>query len=89
MVKIVRYISHVFAFSLIVFVRFYQMVISPLFPARCRYLPTCSEYMIDAVKIHGPLKGFWLGLKRFARCHPWGASGFDPVPPKNSDKIVK
>jgi len=59
---------------------FYRYSISPLFPASCRYTPTCSQYAIDAIKKHGPFKGLWLALKRFARCHPWGGSGFDPVP---------
>lgn len=63
-------------------VRFYQGAISPLFPAACRYYPTCSNYMIEAVKIHGPFKGTWLGIKRISRCHPWGGHGMDPVPPK-------
>lgn len=49
-------------------------------PAACRYQPTCSQYMVDALKKHGPLKGLWLGSKRILRCHPWGGSGYDPVP---------
>ena len=67
---------------LIFFVRFYQKLISPLFPAACRYHPTCSQYMVEAVQIHGLGKGFWLGLRRISRCHPWGGFGLDPVPPK-------
>jgi len=63
-------------------VRFYQLAISPLFPGTCRFSPTCSNYMVEALKIHGPLKGLILGLKRFKSCHPWGRSGYDPVPPK-------
>lgn len=58
----------------------YQYVISPLFPATCRYTPTCSEYTKKAIMKHGVLKGGWLGIKRFSRCHPWGGSGYDPVP---------
>ncbi|BDD12811.1 putative membrane protein insertion efficiency factor (plasmid) [Fulvitalea axinellae] len=65
---------------LIGLVRFYQYAISPMFPPACRYTPTCSTYMIEAVKKHGPAKGGWLGLKRISRCHPWGSSGHDPVP---------
>ena len=49
-------------------------------PATCRYQPTCSSYMIEALKKHGPFKGLFLGLKRIASCHPWGGSGYDPVP---------
>ena len=61
-------------------VKLYQWILSPLLPDACRYTPTCSQYMIEAIKKHGPLKGSWLGLKRVARCHPWGGHGHDPVP---------
>jgi len=61
-------------------VRFYQLFISPLFPARCRYQPTCSAYALEAIRLHGGLKGGWLAIKRVARCHPWGGFGYDPVP---------
>ncbi len=61
-------------------VRFYQRVISPFTAPSCRYQPTCSEYALDAIKLHGGLRGGWLAIKRIARCHPWGGSGFDPVP---------
>jgi len=67
---------------LILPIRFYQKVISPLFPGVCRYRPTCSEYMIEAIEIHGIIKGLYLGSKRILRCHPWGKIGYDPVPPK-------
>jgi uncharacterized protein len=67
---------------LIGMVKFYQGAISPLFPSTCRYTPTCSQYMIEALRIHGPWKGLKLGLKRFGSCHPFGGSGYDPVPPK-------
>lgn len=60
--------------------RFYQGSISPLTPPACRFTPTCSEYVLRAVEGHGTLKGGWLGLKRIARCRPWGGSGYDPVP---------
>lgn len=67
-------------------IRAYQLLLSPLSPPTCRYLPTCSEYAIDAVTGHGPLLGIWLTVKRVARCHPWGGAGFDPVPdPAPSD----
>jgi len=59
--------------------RFYKRWISPLLPSACRYYPTCSEYMLEAVEKHGALKGVWLGLKRLFRCHPFHAGGFDPV----------
>lgn len=75
-------LKKIIASILIGFVRFYQMAISPLYPATCRYTPTCSQYMIEAIKEHGVLRGAWLGLKRIGRCHPWGGSGYDPVPKK-------
>ena len=63
-----------------VLIRFYQYVISPLLGPSCRYLPTCSEYALDAVETHGVLRGGWLAARRVLRCHPWGGAGFDPVP---------
>jgi hypothetical protein len=61
-------------------IRFYQLAISPHLPAACRYTPTCSQYAIEAISRHGVIKGGWLALKRICRCHPWGGSGYDPVP---------
>ncbi|MDO4432963.1 MAG: membrane protein insertion efficiency factor YidD [Alysiella sp.] len=60
--------------------RFYQLAISPLIPPRCRYVPTCSQYAIEAVQKYGACKGVGLTAKRLCRCHPWGGSGYDPVP---------
>ncbi|MEQ6122300.1 membrane protein insertion efficiency factor YidD [Reichenbachiella sp. MALMAid0571] len=59
---------------------FYQYSISPLFPSSCRFSPTCSHYAKDAIIKHGITKGFLLAVKRIAKCHPWGGSGYDPVP---------
>ena len=67
---------------LIGMIRGYKRFISPLLPPACRYLPTCSDYALEAIRTHGPLRGIWLGSKRLCRCHPWGGSGWDPVPPK-------
>lgn len=64
----------------ILVVKFYQFCIRPLLPNACRYNPSCSHYSIEAIKKYGALKGGWLGLKRIARCHPWGGQGYDPVP---------
>ena len=61
-------------------IRFYQYALSPMLPPRCRYQPTCSQYAIEAVRKSGALKGGWLAAKRIGRCHPWGGSGYDPVP---------
>jgi putative membrane protein insertion efficiency factor len=66
--------------ALIVLVRGYQILISPWLGSNCRHQPTCSAYMVEALQIWGPFKGLWLGLKRIAKCHPWGPHGFDPVP---------
>ncbi len=65
---------------LIALVKFYQLGISPLIPHSCRFTPTCSQYAVEALRKHGPVKGMWLTIKRIARCHPWGGSGYDPVP---------
>ncbi|MCE2711151.1 MAG: membrane protein insertion efficiency factor YidD [Cryomorphaceae bacterium] len=73
----------ILSWPLIFMVRVYQKLISPLFPPACRYTPTCSTYMIEAIKEWGPFKGTWLGLKRIASCHPKGGHGYDPVPKKN------
>ena len=61
-------------------IRFYQKFISPYLPKSCRYTPTCSQYAVEALKKHGLFKGGWLAFKRILRCHPWGGSGYDPVP---------
>ena len=61
-------------------VRLYQLLLSPLLSPSCRYLPTCSSYAIEALHAHGALTGSWLAARRILRCHPWGGSGFDPVP---------
>lgn len=65
-------------------IRFYQRFISPLMPATCRFSPTCSSYARDSIETHGVLRGTWLSLGRIMRCHPFGGSGYDPVPPPRS-----
>jgi zinc transport system substrate-binding protein len=70
----------IFSGLLIIPIRFYQAAISPLTPASCRHIPTCSEYSVEAIKRFGPARGGWLAAKRIARCNPWGTSGLDPVP---------
>ena len=75
----------------ILLIKLYRYLISPYFPSNCRYLPTCSEYFLDCLKLNGPLKGSFLGIKRILRCHPikflGGKSGFDPAPnPKRKGK---
>ncbi len=70
-------------------IRLYQKFLSPLFPGCCRFRPTCSAYMIEAINVHGAVKGVWLGIKRILRCHPWGGSGYDPVPEKIKKSTCK
>jgi putative membrane protein insertion efficiency factor len=64
----------------VLLIKFYQICISPFTPPSCRFTPTCSQYALEAFRKYGPFKGFWLSLKRILRCHPWGGSGYDPVP---------
>ena len=70
---------NIFTYILIRFIKIYKYLISPLIGPSCRYLPTCSDYSIEALKTYGLLKGLTLSLKRIMSCHPWGNSGFDPV----------
>ncbi|SDS59968.1 membrane protein insertion efficiency factor YidD [Gramella sp. MAR_2010_147] len=79
-------LNRYFGYLITALVQFYKKFISPLTPASCRYEPTCSSYMLKAIEIHGAFKGFWLGLKRISRCHPWGGCGYDPVPGKSDNK---
>lgn len=67
---------------LISIIQFYQKFISPLTPPSCRFYPTCSHYGVEAIKVHGALKGSWLTIKRISKCHPFHPGGFDPVPEK-------
>jgi len=79
LLKIVR-------FPIIFLIRFYQFALSPLLGKSCRHIPSCSNYAIEAIDVHGIFRGGWLSLKRIARCHPWGTSGYDPVPPLDKDR---
>jgi putative membrane protein insertion efficiency factor len=63
----------------------YRYLISPILPCSCRFHPTCSRYALDALSGHGVLKGGWMALRRILRCHPWGGSGYDPVPETGGD----
>ncbi len=67
-------------------IRFYQLFISPLLGSNCRFMPTCSAYATQSLKTYGLLKGSYLSFKRIIRCHPWGGSGYDPVPEKEIEE---
>jgi len=73
-------IGKALAWPLLGLIRIYQTILSPLFGANCRYQPTCSAYAEEAIRRYGALPGGWLALRRISRCHPWGGSGYDPVP---------
>lgn len=75
-----KYFKHLIGKLLLLLIKFYQYGISPLKPPTCRYVPTCSQYALEAIRKYGPFKGLWLAVKRLLRCHPWGGSGYDPVP---------
>jgi putative membrane protein insertion efficiency factor len=70
---------------LVALIKLYQYLISPLIGPRCRFLPTCSDYALEALARHGLARGGWLAARRLLRCHPWGDSGYDPVPPAMAD----
>lgn len=78
-------VSKALARPLILIVRFYRLAISPWLGANCRYDPSCSTYTIEALQLHGVLKGSGLAARRIGRCHPWGGSGHDPVPTADKD----
>jgi len=67
-------------------IKFYQIVISALLGQSCRFYPTCSNYTIEALELHGVLRGGWLAIKRISRCHPWNPGGFDPVPQDKTER---
>ncbi|CAG9294974.1 membrane protein insertion efficiency factor YidD [Celerinatantimonas diazotrophica] len=75
-----------FRYLLIGLIRFYQLAISPLIGPRCRFTPTCSNYAIEALKVHGLIKGSWLSIKRLLKCQPLHSGGYDPVPPVHKTK---
>jgi len=68
---------------LILMIRAYQFLLSPILGENCRHIPTCSQYSVQAIKEWGSLKGLWISLKRIFRCNPWGTKGYDPIPNKD------
>ena len=73
-------LKKILIFPFVFLVKAYQNIISPLFPPTCRYTPTCSDYAIQSLKKYGLFKGVYLSIKRIVNCHPWGGSGYDPIP---------
>lgn len=66
--------------AMVILIRIYQKLVSPLFPPACRFTPTCSTYAITSIERYGALRGGWMAIRRISRCHPWNPGGFDPVP---------
>jgi uncharacterized protein len=73
-----RAVRNLLSLVLILPVRFYQAAIGPLLPRMCKFQPSCSEYFIESVRKHGPVRGAWRGVWRVCRCNPWNPGGFDP-----------
>lgn len=79
-------LNKIITLPLIIVIRAYQYIISPMLGSNCRFTPTCSEYSIESFKSHGLIKGLFLTIKRIGKCHPWGDHGYDPIPTKINKK---
>jgi putative membrane protein insertion efficiency factor len=75
-------LNKVATFPLLILIRGYQLIISPLLGSNCRFMPTCSEYAMESLRSHGLIKGSYLTIRRIGKCHPWGGHGYDPIPTK-------
>ena len=75
-------LNKVATFPLLILIRGYQLIISPLLGSNCRFMPTCSEYAMESLRSYGSIKGSYLTIKRIGKCHPWGGHGYDPIPTK-------
>ena len=75
-------LNKVATFPLLILIRGYQLIISPILGSNCRFMPTCSEYAMESLRSHGLIKGSYLTIKRIGKCHPWGGHGYDPIPTK-------
>jgi putative membrane protein insertion efficiency factor len=73
---------------LVLLLRAYQLLLSPMLGQRCRFYPSCSHYAVEAIQTHGAARGSWLTLRRLGKCHPWHAGGLDPVPPKGDARAA-
>lgn len=82
-----RALGSLLAWPLLGLVWLYRILISPWLGNNCRFSPSCSQYALDALRTHGAFRGTWLAAKRIGRCHPWGGSGYDPVPEKQDDPV--
>ncbi len=83
----IKLLGRLLALPMLGLVGLYRLAISPWLGNNCRYEPSCSEYAMDALRLHGAFRGGWLALRRIGRCHPWGGSGYDPVPEKQEDRV--
>lgn len=81
----VKALGKLLAWPLLVLVGLYRLLISPWLGNNCRFQPSCSQYALEALREHGAFRGSWLTIKRIGRCHPWGGSGYDPVPKQEND----
>ena len=79
-------LNKIVTFPLILLIRGYQLIISPMLASNCRFIPTCSEYALESLKTYGLIKGTYLTIKRIGKCHPWGSNGYDPIPTKMEKK---
>ena len=75
-------INKIVTFPLVLLIRGYQLIVSPILGSNCRFMPTCSEYALESLKAYGLIKGTFLTIKRIGKCHPWGSHGYDPIPTK-------
>lgn len=87
--RLATLLGRVLGMAMVGLVRLYQLTISPLLGPRCRYWPSCSHYTVEAVQVHGPLRGGWLAARRIVRCHPGSDGGIDPVPGGPSERLCR
>ena len=80
--------NNILIYPLIFIIKIYQFIFSPLIGKNCRYLPTCSEYAIESLKLHGLLRGSFFAIRRILKCHPFGGHGFDPIPKRKKNKVL-
>ena len=75
-------LNKIVTFPLVLLIRGYHLIVSPILGSNCRFMPTCSEYALESLKVYGLIKGTFLTIKRIGKCHPWGSHGYDPIPTK-------